>query len=186
MKRVVLFLLALITAAMAFVPNSIRSVLPVELPAVDVLSTLDTKDKLEQILRDNDAAVANSTKAKQTYQNAEEAFKSQRTIDIGYGDVYRMYQLLSAVQGISFRNLYQADPDANWAKGMELNVEDYAPAGEMGAPTATLPPAVCMVLVVEDIPQGLNMVDKLALPVCQIVTSSPGTIEVTFLTGGDN
>lgn len=186
MKRAILLLFAVLAMAMAFVPSSVKSALPIDLPAVDIMSTLAAKEKLETTLADNKVAINEANAAKQTYQNAEAAFASQRTIEISYNDVGRMYQLLSNVQGVSFRNLYQADPDANWAKGMELNVQDYIPAGEMEAPAATLPPAVCMVLVVEDIPQGLAVVDRLSLPVCQIVTSAPGTIEVTFLTGGGN
>lgn len=184
MKRAVLLLLAVLTAAMAFTPASIKSYVPIDLPQVDIMSALDTKDRLERTLADNNSAKSALTSARQTYQNAVAAFTSQRTIDIGYGDVHRIYLLLSSVQGISFRSLHQADPDANWAKGMELNVEDYAPTGELETPAIAPPAAVCMTLIVEDIGQGLAMIDKLALPVCQIVTTSPGTIEVTFLTGG--
>lgn len=184
MKKVVLLFLALITAFMAFAPNSIQSVLPIELPAVDIMSTLETKDKLEAALSENKSAAAARTNAMQNYQNAVAAFDSQRTVDIHYTDVYRIQQLLSGVQGVTFVSLHEADPNANWAKGMELNVEDYKPAGEMEVATTSLPQAVCMTLIAENIPQGLAIVDRLALPVCQILTTSPGTIEVTFLTGG--
>lgn len=168
-----------------FLLLAVAAIYGAALSPFNIRTALETKATLEQTLKDKQNASQQKTQAQMTFSNAVSAFDSERQFEIHYTDVYRLRQLLDGIQGMEFVSLHQADPAANWAKGMEINVDDFAPISETeGNPNATLPTAVCMTLMVEDIAQGLKVVDRMSLPICQIITSSPGTIEVTFLTGG--
>ncbi len=148
-------------------------------------NTLSTKAELEDVLMRKDAAASQMGDAQTTLANAINAFDSNRQFDTAYSDIGRIHQFLKQIQGVDVVSMCEADPNMDWAKGMEINIEDYAPISETeSAAGLTPPPAVCMTLAVEDIPQGLSLIDKFALPVCKITTTAPGTIEVTFLTGG--
>lgn len=167
-KKIVLVLLAL-----AAVYGAVMS-------PYSLTETLNKKATLEGALANKASVEQQANAASQGYIAAKNAFDSNRSFEIAYNDLAKIKTLIDAVSGVDFQSLSAANPDQNFIVGERLNIEDYVEGGPLP------PAAIVMSIYAADTASGLDVINRLELPVVKINVTEPGRIEVTFLTGGES
>ena len=130
--------------------------------------SLDKYNELDSALTHYNEAKANVSKAQSGVETSAREFMSTRKSELYFGDIDKLTTVLNNTVGISViacegRDAYHQFAPVN-------SVEDAS--------------AVCMSLAVEDMSVALRVVSALELPLYSLAVIEPGTLEVTFLTGG--
>lgn len=160
MKRIIIALLAAVSLTVAFAPVSPYS----------LSKTMDNQQRLEQSKGSYAAANWDLNASKSALTLSQNKFIEGRSFEVHFGDITRLKQLFDGIAGISVGSVTGCSVKDSFSTTVEWSEDSQDTA-------------VRISLTVEDILTALTIIDKMELPLYQIVATEPNMIEIVFLTG---
>ena len=162
MKRIILLLMAVASICCAFLPMSPYNY-------GDVSNNLA---ELKVAQAEYNGARADLNRAQQELLQAQNSFDDGRTFEVYYGDIVRLKELFGGIAGLNVQTITNCDATKNFATSVPWSAED---------PVA--PTAVKFSITAEDTVTALNIINRMELPITQLMVTEPNMIDFIFLTG---
>lgn len=159
MKRVILFLIMCAAIAACF------------LTPFNVLNAIENKENFASALQEYEDARRSATDMNTSLAQAKTVFDSSRTFDVAYNDITRIVEVLRNTASITVSSVNTASPEKYFATGGAWSSDVEADA-------------VIISITTDDSAAALRVIDKLQLPLYEIVVTEPNIIDIVFLTGG--
>ena len=159
MRTVVAVLLTLVVvAALLFSPFSLAA-------AETAIATYESEKSRASTLQFNLDSIESSC------SSVVAKFNDTRTFDVFYGDLERLNQILNGVGGIEIltTNVMSAEPPYDFEK-------IYEPSD--------VPSVIQYELRTSDPLATVRVLERMQLPVIELIVTFPETVTVTFMTGG--
>ena len=114
----------------------------------------------------------NLNSAKNALLESVNTYNETRVFDVYYGDISKIYDVLTSVAGITVSGITKVDP-----------AQGYVDAGAYTE--GDTPLAVEFQLLTDDASSAIRIINKMELPIYEIDWQSPNSLSVIFLTGGE-